>query len=112
VLDRPVHGRLFFEQVIRENLDLGHLEEIQFIFNRKVTRATLGRFRTRILTQGVTPSLHGYYKSARIKQYPKEERALRIETAINNTLRLPRRQALDQPIQAARDRLCRQPPPA
>jgi hypothetical protein len=23
VLDRPVHGRLFFEQVIRENLDLG-----------------------------------------------------------------------------------------
>ena len=23
VLDRPVHGRIFFEQVIRENLDLG-----------------------------------------------------------------------------------------
>ena len=28
VLDRPVHGRLFFEQVIRENLDLGRPEEI------------------------------------------------------------------------------------
>jgi hypothetical protein len=23
VLDRPVHGRIFFEEVLRENLDLG-----------------------------------------------------------------------------------------
>ena len=29
VLDRPVHGRLFFEQVIRENLDLGRPEEVR-----------------------------------------------------------------------------------
>src|SRR5215831_18130922 len=29
VLDRPAHGRLFFEQVIRENLDLGRPEEVQ-----------------------------------------------------------------------------------
>jgi hypothetical protein len=36
VLDRPVHGRLFFEQVIRENLDLGRPEEVRLIFNRKV----------------------------------------------------------------------------
>ena len=28
VLDRPVHGRIFFEQVIRENLDLGRPEEV------------------------------------------------------------------------------------
>lgn len=85
VLDRPVHGRLFFEQVIRENLDLGRPEEVQLIFNRKVTRATPRRFRTRVLTHGVTPSVHVYYKSARIKQYHKEERALRTETTINNT---------------------------
>ncbi len=85
VLDRPVHGRMFFEQVIRENLDLGRPEEVQLIFNRKITRATPGRFRTRILTHGVTPSLHVYYKSARIKQYHKEGRALRTETTINNT---------------------------
>jgi len=85
VLDRPVHGRIFFEQVIRENLDLGRPEEIQLIFNRRITRATPGRFRTRILTQGITPSLHVYYKSARIKQYHKQERALRTETTINNT---------------------------
>ena len=41
--------------------------------------------RTRILTQGVTPSLHVYYKNTRIKQYHKEQRALRTETTINNT---------------------------
>ena len=38
VLDRPVHGRVFFEQVIRENLDLGRPEEIQLIFNRRIPR--------------------------------------------------------------------------
>jgi hypothetical protein len=56
VLDRPVHGRLFFEQVIRDNLDLGRPDEVQLIFARRITRRTPGRFRTRILTQGVTPS--------------------------------------------------------
>ena len=85
VLDRPAHGRLFFEQVIRENLDLGRPEEVQLIFKRKITRKTPGRFRTRIVTQDVTPSLHVYYKNARIKQYHKEGRALRTETTINNT---------------------------
>jgi hypothetical protein len=85
VLDRPVHGRLFFEQVIRENLDLGRPQEVQLIFNRKITRKTPGRFRTRILTQDVTPSLNVYYKNTRIKQYHKESRALRTETTINNS---------------------------
>jgi hypothetical protein len=42
VLDRPAHGRLFFEQVIRENLDLGRPEEVQLVFNRTVTRRTPG----------------------------------------------------------------------
>ncbi len=85
MLDRPVHGRLFFEQVIRENLDLGRPEEVQLIFARRVTRRTPGRFRTRILTHEVTPSLNVYYKNTRIKQYHKENRALRTETTINNT---------------------------
>src|SRR5438128_5434641 len=85
VLDQPVHGRLFFEQVIRENLDLGRPEQVQLIFNRKIDRRTPGRFRTRILTQDVTPSLNVYYKNTRIKQYHKENRALRTETTINNS---------------------------
>jgi DNA-binding PadR family transcriptional regulator len=85
VLDRPVHGRLFFEEVIRENLDLGRPEKIQLIFNRRIPRSTSARFRTRVVTQDVTPSLHVYYKNTRIKQYHKENRALRTETTINNT---------------------------
>src|SRR5436190_1274434 len=85
VLDRPVHGRLFFEQVIRENLDLGRPQEVQLIFNRKITRKTPGRFRTRVLTQDVTPSLNVFYKNTRIKQYHKENRTLRTETTINNS---------------------------
>jgi hypothetical protein len=85
VLDRPVHGRIFFEEVIRENLDLGRPDEVQLIFDRKIIRTTPGRFRTRIVTEGVTPSINVYYKNTRIKQYHKEGRALRTETTINNT---------------------------
>jgi hypothetical protein len=84
VLDRPVSGRIFFEEVIRENLDLGRPDQVQLLFGRRVTRRTPGRFRTRVITEGVTPSLHVDYKSARIKQYHKEGRGLRTETTINN----------------------------
>ncbi len=85
VLDHPVTGRVFFEQVIRENLDIGRPDQVQLIFNRRVTRRTPGRFRTRVITEGVTPSLHVDYKRSRIKQYHKESQALRTETTINNT---------------------------
>ena len=86
VWDRPVHGRCFFEEVIRENIDLGRPEQVQLIFDRKMQRKTAadGRCRTRILTEGVTPSLHVYYKNTHLKQYHKEGRALRTETTINN----------------------------
>jgi len=84
VLDRPQSGRVFFEEVIRENLDIGRPDQVQLIFNRRVTKRTPGRFRTRVLTEGVTPSLHFDYKRSRIKQYHKEGRALRTETTIND----------------------------
>ena len=85
VLDRPATGRVFFEEVIRENLDLGRPDQVQLIFNRRVTRRTPGRFRTRVITQGVVPSLHVDYRRSRIKQYHKEGQALRTETTINDT---------------------------
>ena len=85
VFDRPLSGRHLFEEIIRENLDLGRPEQVSLIFDRRITRRTPGRFRTRIITRGVTPSLHIDYKSNRIKQYFKEERALRTETTINDT---------------------------
>jgi DNA-binding HxlR family transcriptional regulator len=84
VLDRPVTGRMFFEEVIRENLDLGRPDQVQLIFGRRVTKRTPGRFRTRVITEGVIPSLHIDYKHTRIKQYHKAGRALRTETTIND----------------------------
>jgi hypothetical protein len=85
VLDRPQTGRIFFEEIIRENLDLGRPDQVQLIFERRVSKRTPGRFRTRVLTEGVVPSLHVDYKNTKIKQYHKEGRGLRTETTINNT---------------------------
>jgi len=85
VLDRPVTGRCFFEEVIRENLDIGRPDQMQLVFNRRVTRRTPGRFRTRVLTEGVVPSLHVQYKKSKVKQYHKEGQALRTETTITDT---------------------------
>ena len=58
---------------------------MQLIFDRRVTRRTPGTFRTRVLTEGVVPSLYAQYKHTKIKQYHKEGRALRTETTINDT---------------------------
>ncbi len=88
VLDRPQTGRLFFEEVIRENLDLGRPDRVQLLFARRITKRTPGRFRTRVITEGVIPSLYVDYKDCRIKQYLKAVRegcALRTETTINNS---------------------------
>src|ERR1700688_2527078 len=85
VLDRPVTGRVFFEEVIRENLDIGRPSQVQLIFDRRIHKTTPGRFRTRVITNRVVPSLHIDYKKTRIKQYHKEGRALRTETTINDT---------------------------
>ncbi len=82
---QPVSGCIFFEEVIRENLDIGRPKQVQLIFDRWVTKARPGPFRTRVITDGVVPSLHIDYKGTRIKQYHKEGRALRTETTINNT---------------------------
>lgn len=82
VFDRPQAGRMWFEGVIRDQLDIGRPDQIALIFQRRVYRCTPGSFRTRVLNSGVDPSLCCYYKSSRIKQYFKEGRALRTETVI------------------------------
>ena len=88
-LDAPVSGRVFSGQLIRDNLDLGRPDQVSLIFGRKIIRkgkrATPGRFRTRVITDGVTPSLHVDYKHSKIKQYHKLGKALRTETTINDT---------------------------
>jgi len=60
VLDKPVAGRVFFEQVIRDNLGAGRPEQVSLIFGRTIRRRgphpTPGQFRTRVITAGVTPA--------------------------------------------------------
>lgn len=85
VLDRPLAGRVFFERVIRDNIDLGRPRNVQLIFDRRIIKTTPSRFRTRVITRGVLPSLWIDYKSSTIKQYFKQGRALRTETTVNNT---------------------------
>ena len=90
IWDRAVSGRCFFEEVIRENIDLGRPEQVQLIFSRKLKRSTVadGRCRTRIINEGVIPSLHVYYKNTHSKQYHKAAKraaGLRTETTINDT---------------------------
>ena len=89
VLDRPVSGRIFFDQVIHDNLGIGRPDQVGLIFGRRIVRkgphATPGRFRTRVITADVTPSLHVGYKNSKIKQYHKLGKAIRTETTINET---------------------------
>ena len=89
MLDAPITGRIFFEHVIRDNLDIGRADKVGLIFDRQIRRRgahpTPSRFRTRVITDGVTPSLHAEYRHTAIKQYHKEGRALRTETTINDS---------------------------
>jgi len=87
VFDRPVHGREFFDQLIRDNLDLGRPDRVSLLFPTRLTKRTpppTFGYRTRIITDGVQPSLHVDYKSTHVKQYFKEGHALRTETTIND----------------------------
>jgi hypothetical protein len=94
VFDRPIHGREFFEEVIRDNLDLGRPDRVQLLFERRISRRTPGRFRTRVLTDGVQPSIRFDYKHTNVKQYFKLGRALRTETTFHDTYDFEIRRAL------------------
>ncbi len=98
VFDRPVQGRHFFEAVIRDNLDLGRPDRVSLLFPTRLTRRTPAPahgYRTRVLTTGIAPSLHVAYKHTDVKQYFKEERALRTETTINDPTDFQPRTALE-----------------
>src|SRR5215471_4505194 len=84
IFDRPLRGREFFEEIIRDNLDLGRPDRVQLIFDRVVTKKTPGEFRTRLIQDGVHPSLHINYKNFDLKQYFKEGRGCRTEGTFRN----------------------------
>jgi hypothetical protein len=61
VFDDPARGRQWFEAIIRDNLDVGRPDRIQLVCERRVTKRTPGYFRTKVVHEGVNPSLHAYY---------------------------------------------------
>ena len=75
VLDEPVTGRIFFEQVIRDNLDIGRPDQVRADLRpahhpQRAPRATPGRFRTRVITEGVVAHpARRLQEHSKIKQY-------------------------------------------
>jgi hypothetical protein len=86
-LDRPVTGRVFFEQLIRDNLDIGRPDKVNIVFGRTIRTKgksqTPGTFRTQVITNGTGPYLYLFYKKTQVKQYLKEGKAIRTETTLN-----------------------------
>ena len=90
VFDRPQAGRAWFEAAIRDHLDLGRPDKVKIVFGRRIHlhgpngHHTPGRFSTQVVTPGVHPRIEIRYKSSGAKAYFKQQRALRVETTINN----------------------------
>ncbi len=88
VFDRPQAGRAWFEAAIRDQLTLGRPDKVRIVFGRGLKlqgkNQTRGRFATQVITRGVYPRIEIGYKSSTAKAYFKQERALRVETTINN----------------------------
>ena len=63
-------GRVIFEEVISQNLDIGRSSEVQRISDLRVSGRTSGKFRTRVITY--VSSLQVDYKNVPIKEYQKE----------------------------------------
>lgn len=84
VFDDPRRVRAFFELLLADNLHLGRPEHIEVIFNRKVTAKTPGNFGVRLLNRGDQVTMNLPFKHSRIKIYLKQDRALRVETVVND----------------------------
>lgn len=90
VFDRPEAGRAWFEAAIRDHLDLGRPDNVSIVFDRNIRlhgkRPTPGRFATGVITKGTQPQIQVRYRSSKAKAYFKEQRALRVETSINDSV--------------------------
>src|SRR6266516_1969514 len=84
VFDDPRRVRTVFEQLLAGNMNLGRPEHAEIIFAARVTRKTPGTFSTRLLNRADQVTVNLSFKHSRIKIYLKEDRALRIETVIND----------------------------
>jgi hypothetical protein len=116
VLDRPMSGRVFFEHVIRDNLDAGRPDQVCLIFDRGLRRTgprpTPGRFRTRVNHRGRHPEPAHRLQAHRDQAVPQGRQGATDRDHDQRHPRLPDRETADQSARAAGDRLLRQPTPA
>jgi len=82
---RPAAGRAWFERTLPDQLTLGRPDQVAIVFARRVNSRTPGRFHTKIFNKGVEPAIQVHYRASKVKQYFKENRALRAETTVNDT---------------------------
>lgn len=86
-LDRPLAGRIFSGQLIRDNPGIGRPDTVNLLFGRTIRqrgkRRTPGTFRTQVITHGACPCLYLSCKKTQDGQYLKEGRALRTETTLS-----------------------------
>ena len=85
MFDRPAAGRAWFERTLPDQLTLGRPDQVAIVFGRRVNSRTPGRFHTKIFNQGAEPAIQVHYRASKVKQYFKENRALRTETTVNDT---------------------------
>src|SRR5437016_7649184 len=84
VFDDPRRVRTVFEQLLAGNMNLGRPEHAEIIFAARVTRKTPGTFSTRLLNRADQVTVNLSFRHSRIKIYLKQDRALRIESVIND----------------------------
>jgi hypothetical protein len=84
VFDDPRRVRAVFEELLAGNMNLGRPEHAEIIFAARVTRKTPGTFSTRLLNRADQVTLNLSFRHSRIKIYLKEDRALRVESVIND----------------------------
>ena len=113
MLDTPISGRIFLEQVIRDNLDIGRPDQVGFGFDprpiRRGPRATPGRFPD----QG--DHRRGHPEPARGRQTHHDQAVRECPAHRDHHHRHQRfrdRETTDESARAAGDRRHRQPAPA
>jgi hypothetical protein len=109
VRDRPPCGRAWCAAVRRANRDSGGPDPVPPRCDRRLTRRTPGRCRTRARTAGVTPSRPLDDTHSRLQQEHQEGRAPADRDDAPRHARLRQRQPADPPARLAADRRSRPP---
>ena len=115
MLDQPVSGRVFFEQVIRDNLDLGRPDRVQADLRSSDPPRSQASDAKPIPHSGDHPARHAEpvcrLQAHHNQAVPQGRTSAADRDHDQRHLRLQHRQAADQSARPAKDRLLSQPTP-